>query len=112
MPNVVAIAAFKISLSEKVGHLFQREHAIFWMLLLRNSFVPKRDIAVKLLSHKLGSIGMLVLYGITMGGEESIDVKASLARAGLSISSWEACGGCEGGKVKLYKGVFDNEGGI
>jgi len=43
--------------------------------LLRNLFVPKREVAIKFLSHRLGSVGMLVLYGITVGGEGSIDVE-------------------------------------
>jgi len=45
------------------------------MLLLKNSFVPKKDIAVKFPSHKLGSVGTLVLYGITVGGEGSFDAE-------------------------------------
>ena len=38
----------------------------------------KREVAMKFPSHKLGSAGMLALYGITMGEERSIDVYALL----------------------------------
>jgi len=84
---------------------------IFQTSLLRNSFVLNREVAMKFLSHKLGSVETLALYGITMEGEGSVDIYASLARVGLSASSWEAHGGCEGGKVKLYEGV-SKDGGV
>jgi len=43
-------------------------HTSLW----RNSLVPKRDVAIKLPSHRLGSARTLALYGMTMGGESSV----------------------------------------
>jgi len=77
------------------------------MSLLRNLFVPKREVAVKLPSHKLGSTGTLALYGVIMGGEGSVDVTVSLVEVGLRVSSLETHGGLEGSNVKLYIGRFD-----
>jgi len=77
------------------------------MSLLRNFFVPKREVAVKLPSHKLGSAGTLALYGVIMGGEGSVDVTVSLVEVGLRVSSLETHGGLEGSNVKLYIGRFD-----
>ena len=37
------------------------EQAMLQTSLCRNSFVPNREVAVKLLSHRLGSAGMLAL---------------------------------------------------
>jgi len=45
------------------------------MSLLRNLFVLKKEVTVKFSSHRLGSVGTLALYGITMGEEGSIDVE-------------------------------------
>jgi len=77
------------------------------MSLLRNLFVPKREVAVKLPSHKLGSASTLVLYGVIMGGEGSVDVTVSLVEVELRVSSLETHGGLEGSNVKLYIGRFD-----
>ena len=46
-----------------------REHVMLLMSLLRNSLVPNKDVAVKFPSHRLGSAGTFVLYGITLGRE-------------------------------------------
>jgi len=48
------------------------------MSLLRNSLVPNKDVTVKFLSHKLGSAGTFVLYGITLGGEGSVEMSILL----------------------------------
>ena len=50
-----------------------REHVMLLISLLRNSLVPNRDVAEKFLSHKLGSAGTLALYGMTSGGEGSVE---------------------------------------
>jgi len=77
------------------------------MLLLRNLFVPKREVAVKLPSYKLGLAGTLALYGMTVGGEGSVDVTMSLAEVGLRVSSLETHRRLEGSNVKLYIGRLD-----
>jgi len=64
-----------------------REHTMFHTLLLRNLFVPKREVAVKLLSHRLGSAGILVPYGMTMGEEGSNKVDEWLLDAGSDVAS-------------------------
>jgi len=56
------------------------------ILLLRNSFVPKSEVAMKLLSYRLGSGGTLVLYGMTMGGEDSNDIWVMLLDTGVGVS--------------------------
>ena len=61
--------------------------------LLRNSFVPKRKVAMKLPSQRLESAGTLALYGMTMGGKGSIDMHISPIDVGLGVSSWETHGG-------------------
>jgi len=73
---------------------------------LRNSFVPKREVAVKLPFHKLVSGETLALYEITIGEKGPIDEKALLARAGLSTFSWEAHGHYEGGKVNVTNFIW------
>jgi len=57
------------------------------MSLLRNLFVPKKEVAVKLPSHKLGLAGTLALYRMTVGGENSVDMTVSLVEVGLRVSS-------------------------
>jgi len=42
---------------------------MFCILLLRNSFVLKTEVAVKLPSYRLESARTLASYGMTMGGE-------------------------------------------
>ena len=37
--------------------------------------MPKREVAVKFPSHKLGSAETLALYGITVGGGSSVDTE-------------------------------------
>ena len=46
--------------------------------LLRNLLVPNKDVAMKFLSHRLGSAGTLALYGMTSGGEGSMEISILL----------------------------------
>jgi len=55
------------------------------ILLLRNSLVPKSEVAMKLLSHRLGLGGTLVLYGMTMGGKDSNDIWVMLLDTGVGV---------------------------
>jgi len=87
-----------------------RKHMMLLMLLLRNLFVLKRNVAVKLPSHKLGSAGTLALYGITKGEENSMEILVSPIGAKLSASSRDACG-LEGGREKLKLMMSSAEGG-
>ena len=50
-----------------------REHVMLLISLLRNSLVPNKDVAEKFPSHKLGSTGTFALYGMTSGGEGSVE---------------------------------------
>ena len=50
-----------------------REHVMLLISLLRNLLVPNKDVAEKFPSHRLGSAGMLALYGMTSGGEGSVE---------------------------------------
>jgi len=59
--------------------------------------VPNRDVAVNLLSHKLGSAGALALYGITKDGDGSVEILLSLMGTELGTS---------------LKGVCRSDGGI
>jgi len=45
-----------------------REHDILQVSLCRNSLVPNKEIALKYLSQRFGSAGILVSYRITVGG--------------------------------------------
>ena len=63
-----------------------REHIMLLMSLLRNSLVPNRDVVVKFLSHRLGSAGTLALYGMTLGGEDSVEMSILPVIAELGTS--------------------------
>ena len=63
-----------------------REHTMFCTSLLRNSFMPKRKVAVKLPSHRLGSAGTLVPYRMTMGGEGSNEADKWPLDTGLDVA--------------------------
>jgi len=67
--------------------------------------VLKREVAVKLLSHRLRSARMLALYRMTMGEEGSIDMIVLPFDVGLSVFLLETCGGLEKDRVKSYNGV-------
>ena len=68
-----------------------REHMMLLMSLLRNSLVPNKDVTMKFPSHRLGSAGMFALYGITSGGEGSVEMSILLEVAELGASSRETC---------------------
>ena len=65
----------------------------------------KREVTVKLLSHRLRSARMLVLYEMTIGEEGSIDMIVLPFDVELSVFLLETCGGLEKGKVKSYNEV-------
>ena len=64
-----------------------REHIMLLISLLRNSLVPNRDVAMKFLSHRLGSAGTLALYGMTLGEEGSVEMSILLMFIELGASS-------------------------
>ena len=70
--------------------------------LLRNSFVPKNEVAMKLPFYRLGSAGTLALYGMTVGGEGSDNIWVMPLDAGVGIFLLQTCGSWKGGKMKLY----------
>jgi len=78
-----------------------RKHTMFCISLLRNSFMPKREVAIKLLSHRLGSAGTLAPYGMTMGGEGSNEVDEWPLDAGLDVASLTTQEEYNGRKEKL-----------
>ena len=86
-----------------------REHMMLLMSLLRNSLVPNKDVTVKFPSHKLGSAGMFTLYGMTSGGEGSMEMSILLEVAELGASSRETCG-FDTGREKGKKIAFSAEG--
>ena len=69
-----------------------REHMMLLMSLLRNLLVLNKDVAVKFPSHRLGSAGTLALYGMTSGGEGSVEMSILLVIAELGTSSRGICG--------------------
>jgi len=75
-----------------------REHVMLLMSLLRNSLVPNKDVAMKFPSHRLGSAGTFALYGITLGGEGSIEMSILLEVVWLGASSRETRGFGAGGE--------------
>jgi len=68
-----------------------REHVMLLMSLLRNSLVPNKDVAMKFLSHRLGSARMLALYGMTLGREGLVEMSISLMFIELGTSSRGTC---------------------
>ena len=86
-----------------------REHVMLLMLLLRNSLVPNKDVAMKFLSHRLGSAGTFALYGMTLGGEGSVEMSILLEVAELGASSRETRG-FDAGREKGKQVVFSAEG--
>ena len=73
--------------------------------------MPKRDVAVKLPSHRLGSAGTLALYGMTDGGKGSVEM--SILPVGSKLVGAASRGACglEGGREKLYRLALLIEGG-
>ena len=85
-----------------------REHVILLMSLLRNLLVPNKDVAVKFPSHRLGSAGTFALYGITSGGEGSMEMSILLEIAELGTSSRETRG-FDAGREKEKQVAFSAE---
>jgi len=79
------------------------------ILLLRNLLVPNKDVAVKFPSHRLGSAGTLVLYGMTLGGEGSVEMSILLVVAELGTSS-RRTHGFDAGREKEKQVAFLAEG--
>ena len=86
-----------------------REHVMLLILLLRNLLVPNKDVAVKFPSHRLGSAGTLVLYGMTLGGEGSVEMSILLVVAELGTSS-RRTHGFDAGREKEKQVAFLAEG--
>ena len=86
-----------------------REHVMLLMSLLRNSLVPNKDVSVKFPSHRLGSARTFVLYGMTSGGEGSMEMLILLEVAELGASSRETRG-FDAGREKGKQVVFSAEG--
>ena len=57
---------------------------------------------MKLLSHRLGLGGTLVLYGMTMGGKDSNDIWVMLLDTGVGVFLLQTRGGQEERREKLY----------
>ena len=85
-----------------------REHMMLLILLLRNLLVPNKDVAVKFPSHRLGSAGTLVLYGMTSGGEGSVEMSILLVVAELGTSS-RGTHGFDAGREKEKQVAFSAE---
>jgi len=80
-----------------------REHMMLLILLLRNSLVPNKDVAVKFPSHRLGSARTLALYRMTLGGEGSVEMSSEL---GASLRG--TCG-FDAGREKEKQVAFSTE---
>ena len=85
-----------------------REHMTLLISLLRNSLVPNKDVAVKFPSHRLGSAGTLALYGMTSGGEGSVEISILPVIEELGASSRGTRGFAGREKEKLM--IFSAEG--
>jgi len=66
--------------------------------LLMNLSMPNRDVAINLLFYKLGSTRALVLYGMTKGGDGSMEMSLLLIGTELGASS-KGAHGSDGGIV-------------
>ena len=86
-----------------------REHMTLLISLLRNSLVPNKDIAVKFPSHRLGSAGTLALYGMTSGGEGSVEMSILPVIVELGASS-RGTRGFDVGREKEKLVTFSAEG--
>jgi len=86
-----------------------REHVMLLISLLRNLLVPNKDVTVKFLSHRLGSAGMLALYGMTSGGEGSVEMSILLVIAELG-TSLRGTRGFDAGREKEKQVAFSAEG--
>ena len=86
-----------------------REHVMLLMSLLRNSLVPNKDVAMKFPFHRLGSARMLVLYGMTSGGEGLAETSISLMFIKLGTSS-RGIRGLNTGREKEKQVTFSTGG--
>ena len=89
--------------------MYFREHVMLLILLLRNSLVPNKDVAMKFPSHRLGSAGTLVLYGMTLGGEGSVEMSILLVIAELG-ASLRGTHGFDAGREKEKQVTFSAAG--
>ena len=87
-----------------------REHVMLLILLLRNLLVPNKDVTMKFPSHRLGSAGTLVLYGMTLGGEGSVEMLILLVIAELGTSS-RGTRGFDAGREEEKQVTFSAKGG-
>ena len=86
-----------------------REHVTLLISLLRNSLVPNKDVTVKFPSHRLGSAGTLALYGMTLGGEGSVEMSILPVIEELGASLRGTCG-FDAGREKEKLVTFSAEG--
>ena len=86
-----------------------REHVMLLILLLRNLLVQNKDVTAKFPSHRLGSAGTLALYGMTSGGEGSMEMSILLVIAELG-ASLRGTRGFDAGREKEKQVVFSAEG--
>jgi len=86
-----------------------REHMMLLMSLLRNLLVPNKDVTVKFPSHRLGSARTLALYGMTLGGEGSVEMSILLVIAELG-ASLRGTYGFDAGREKEKQVAFSAEG--
>ena len=86
-----------------------REHVMLLISLLRNSLVPNRDVAMKFPSHRLGSARILALYGMTLGGESSVEMLVSLMFIELG-TSLRGTYGLDAGREKEKQVAFSTGG--
>ena len=70
--------------------------------------MPKRDVDLKSPSQRLGSAGTLALYGMTAGGEGSLEFSYSKAWVWLSASMLLPHAGRDAGRAKsnVLSGAF------
>ena len=86
-----------------------REHMTLLISLLRNLLVPNKDVAVKFPSHRLGSAGTLVLYGMTSGEEGCVEMSILPVIVELS-TSLRGTRGFDAGREKEKLVTFSAEG--
>ena len=86
-----------------------REHVTLLISLLRNLLVPNKDVAMKFPFHRLGSAGTLALYGMTLGGEGSVEMSKLPVIVELGASS-RGTRGFDAGREKEKLVTFSAKG--
>jgi len=86
-----------------------REHVTLLISLLRSLLVPNKDVAMKFPFHRLGSAGTLALYGMTLGGEGSVEMSKLPVIVELGASS-RGTRGFDAGREKEKLVTFSAKG--